>query len=122
MNRMFFDLGILLPSLEMKKTNIHLSDFLDIDIKNASYLNSITKFSYHLNHAELIIEKILIQGEIKKKLDVEAFIHSLLKFEKKLNNDLKFKQGEWMGEFYLFSHDHKHVYKAPCFKQEIEET
>ena len=118
MKRMLFDLSILLPNLEMKKTNIHLSDFLDIDKKNASYLNSITKFSYHLNHAELIIEKILIQGETKKKLDVEAFIHSLLKFEKKLNNDLKFKQGEWIGEFYLFLKNHKYIYRAPCFKQE----
>ena len=74
MNRMFFDLGILLPSLEMKKTNIHLSDFLDIDIKNASYLNSITKFSYHLNHAELIIEKILIQEKLKSLMLKHSFI------------------------------------------------
>ena len=121
MNEMFFDLSILLPNLEMKKTKVDLSDFLDIDKINASYLNSITKFSYHLNHAELIIEKILIKGKIRYNLDVEGFIHSLLKFEKKLNNDLKFMQGEWMGEFYLFLDDHKHVYRAPCFKQEIEE-
>ena len=118
MNEMFFDLSILLPNLEMKKTKVDLSDFLDIDKINASYLNSITKFSYHLNHAELIIEKILIKGKIRYNLDVEGFIHSLLKFEKKLNNDLKFKQGEWIGEFYLFSQDHKYIYRAPCFKQE----
>tara|TARA_B100000575_G_scaffold292506_1_gene301103 strand:+ start:886 stop:1254 length:369 start_codon:yes stop_codon:yes gene_type:complete len=118
MNEMFFDLSILLPNLEMKKTKVNLSDFLDIDKINASYLNSITKFSYHLNHAELIIEKILIKGKIRYNLDVEGFIHSLLKFEKKLNNDLKFKQGEWNGEFYLFLKNHKYIYRAPCFKQE----
>ena len=52
MNVMSFDLAILLPNIEIKKTKIYLSDFLSIDSKMNSLLQPITSFNHHLNHAE----------------------------------------------------------------------
>lgn len=115
---MSFDLTILLPNIEIKKTKISLSDFLIIDSKMNSILQSITSFNYHLNHAELIIDKITIKGNIFSKIDIEEFILSLLMFEKKLNKEHNFKSAEWIGQFRLNDNNDSFIYKAPCFKQE----
>ena len=118
MNVMSFDLAILLPNIEIKKTKIYLSDFLSIDSKMNSLLQPITSFNHHLNHAELIIDKITIKGKIFSEIDIEEFILSLLKFEKKLNKEYNFKSAEWSGQFLFDDHHDSFIYKAPCFKQE----
>ena len=115
---MSFDLTILLPNIEIKKTKISLSDFLVINTKMNSILQPITSFNYHLNHAELIIDKITIKGNIFSKIDIEEFILSLLMFEKKLNKEHNFKSAEWVGQFRLNDNNDSFIYKAPCFKQE----
>ena len=79
MNVMSFDLAIFLPNIEIKKTKIYLSDFLSIDSKMNSLLQPITSFNHHLNHAELIIDKITIKGN---EIDIEEFI--LSKVRKKI--------------------------------------
>lgn len=118
MNVMSFDLAILLPNIEIKKTKIYLSDFLSIDSKMNSLLQPITSFNHHLNHAELIIDKLTIKGNIFSEIDIEEFILSLLKFEKKLNNEHNFKSAEWDGLFQFDDHHDSFIYRAPCFKQE----
>ena len=115
---MSFDLAILLPNIEIKKTKIYLSDFLSIDSKMNSLLHPITSFNHHLNHAELIIDKLTIKGNIFSKIDIEEFILSLLKFEKKLNKEHNFKSAEWDGLFRFDDHHDSFIYRAPCFKQE----
>ena len=118
MNVMLFDLAIFLPNIEIKKTKIYLSDFLSIDSKMNSLLHPITSFNHHLNHAELIIDKLTIKGNIFSKIDIEEFILSLLKFEKKLNKEHNFKSAEWDGLFRFDDHHDSFIYRAPCFKQE----
>ena len=118
MNVMSFDLAILLPNIEIKKTKIYLSDFLSIDSKMNSLLQPITSFNHHLNHAELIIDKLTIKGNIFSEIDIEEFILSLLKFEKKLNKEHNFKSAEWDGLFRFDDNNDSFIYKAPCFKQE----
>ena len=118
MNVMSFDLAIWLPNIEIKNTKIYLSDFLSIDSKMNSLLNPITSFNYHLNHSELIIYKLTIKGNIFSKIDIEEFILSLLKFEKKLNKEHNFKSAEWDGLFRFDDHHDSFIYRAPCFKQE----
>tara|TARA_B100001027_G_scaffold200940_1_gene160641 strand:+ start:154 stop:528 length:375 start_codon:yes stop_codon:yes gene_type:complete len=115
---MSFDLAILLPNIEIKKTKIYLLDFLSIDSKTNSLLHPITSFNHHLNHAELIIDKLTIKGNISSKIDIEEFILSLLKFEKKLNKEHNFKSAEWSGLFRFDGNHDGFVYRAPCFKQE----
>ena len=115
---MSFDLNILLPNIEIKKTKISLSDFLAIGTKTNSLLQPITSFNHHLNHAELIIDKLTIKGNISSKIDIEEFILSLLKFEKKLNKEHNFKSAEWYGQFRFDDNSDSFIYKAPCFKQE----
>ena len=118
MNVMLFDLAIFLPNIEIKKTKIYLSDFLSIDSKMNSLLHPITSFNHHLNHAELIIDKLTIKGNIFSEIDIEEFILSLLKFEKKLNKEHNFKSAEWDGLFRFDDHHDSFIYRAPCFKQE----
>ena len=118
MNQMSFDLNILLPNIEIKKTKISLSDFLAIGTKMNSLLQPITSFNHHLNHAELIIDKITIKGNIFSNIDIEEFILSLLMFEKKLNKEHNFKSAEWYGQFRFDDNNDSFIYKAPCFKQE----
>lgn len=116
--KMSFDLSIVLPNFEIKKTKIYLSDFLEISEELNAYISPIVEFKHHLNHAELIIDKISIKGKISDKIDIQEFILALLKFEKKLNKELNFKDGEWIGEFQLFEKGLKYKYRSPCFKQE----
>tara|TARA_Y100000590_G_scaffold360966_1_gene417488 strand:- start:1290 stop:1886 length:597 start_codon:yes stop_codon:yes gene_type:complete len=146
LKRLIFDLSIKLPNLEFKKPklnvqnplvknekkpqslkdvyNITIQDFLDVDDKMAKSLKNTFFVSHYLNLEALIVNEIVIKGEINI-LEVPAFmfsgvdpdwfdIKSFVKSLKKLPKNFNFK-ADWEGYFEEISPPYEHVYKSPEF-------
>jgi len=128
--RIIFDLSIKLPNIELKNPNVTIQDFLDIDDKMAESLKDVFNTNHHLNLAELIVEELIIKGEINSMFNAEELevahnnevdqwfnIRSFTKSLKKLQNKYDI---EWDGYFELiepqYGIDNEYIFRTPKFE------
>ena len=109
--KMVFDLSIELPKIEIKKPNVTIQDFLDINDSTSESLKDVFTVEHHLNLAELIIDELSLKGDVYDIITLDPFISSLKKLQDKYDT-------KWEGDFYVFNDYDEFKYQAPIFKVE----
>ena len=109
--KMVFDLSVELPKVEIKKPNVTIQDFLDVNDSMSEMLEEVFSVSHHLNLAELIVDEIRLNGDIKGIVVIDTFISSLKKLQDQYDT-------KWKGDFNVHNGEDEFRYKAPSFKVE----
>ena len=106
--KMVFDLSIELPKIEIKKPNVTIQDFLDINDSTSEMLEDVFSVGHHLNLAELIVNEISLNGDVNGIVVLDLFISSLKKLQNKYDT-------KWSGKFCVFNGYDEFKYQAPDF-------
>ena len=105
---MLFNLSIDMPNIEIKKPNVRILDFLDINEKSAQLLNKVFKCQAHVNFAETLVNKLTLKGKVDYVISHKRLIKSLLNFQDK-------HETIWQGEFSYQDSRNYFLFKAPTF-------
>ena len=106
--KMFFDLKIGFPGMEIKSGTVNLKSFLDTNDQVARSIDHICSFRSHVNFAETIISGLSINGEINTVFNHRKFSATLRNFQSEI-------EGKWEGHFTYSDGRNSYIFYAPNF-------
>lgn len=106
--KMFFDLKIGFPGMEIKSGTVNLKSFLGTNDQVARSIDHICSFRSHVNFAETIISGFSINGEINTVFNHRKFSATLRNFQSEI-------ESQWEGHFTYSDGRSSYIFYAPNF-------
>ena len=106
--KMFFDLKISFPGIEIKSGAVNLKSFLGTNDQVARSIEHICSFRSHVNFAETIISGLSINGEINSVFNHRKFSATLKNFQSEI-------ESKWEGHFTYYDGRSGYIFYAPNF-------
>ena len=108
MLKMFFDLKIGFPGLEIKSGTVNLKTFLGTNDQVVRSIGHICSFRSHVNFAETIISGLSINGEINKVFNHKKFSETLKNFQSEI-------ESQWVGHFTYSDERNSYIFYASIY-------